>query len=384
MWLLEQNIFDKLAAIAGRFEPDAETIAQFETRFGDRGGDTGPRGLSISGAVAAIQIGGVLTKKPDIMAYYFGGGNTTYPDITAGINAALADASVTQINLMIDSPGGSIDGLFDTIAALQNAKGKKPIHAIVDGLAASAAYSIAAQADKITAKNYGARVGSIGVVASMYVSPYSVDLTSSEAPKKRPDVRTAEGRAMVIEELDALHALFAESIASGRGVTVERVNADFGRGGMFLADEAKKRNMIDAVAEPRIKSITHARAAAHTENIKMTLDELKAQHPALYASIVKIGADAERDRVTAHLTMGAASGDMATAVTAIKDGSEMTASIQATYLAAGMNRADAAKRAADDVAAAAALAAVGTPGAPVTSSADTVADLVEASLGIKS
>ena len=38
--------------------------------------------------------------------------------------------------------------------------------------------------------------------------------------------------------------------------------------------------------------------------------------------------------------MGEASGDMKTAIAAAKDGSEMTATLQAQYMAAGMNRAD--------------------------------------------
>ena len=72
----------------------------------------------------------------------------------------------------------------------------------------------------------------------------------------------------------------------------------------------------------------------------MDLNTLQAQHPDVYAAAVEMGANAERDRVAAHLTMGDASGDMATAITAINEGSAMTASLQATYMAAGMNRSD--------------------------------------------
>ena len=369
MWLLEQSMLKQIEAAAG-FIPTADDVARFDARMG---GD-GPRGLSIVGNVADISIVGVLTKRLSLMAMLFGGGNTTYTDIIANLDRAVADPAVTQINLLIESPGGSADGLFNTIAAIQAARAKKPVVAYVDGLAASAAYIIAAQAERITLSDQGARVGSIGVVASVGVNPSTVELTSTDAPGKRPNVQTAEGRAMIIGELDALHTLFAESIATGRGVTVKKVNEKFGRGGMLLAGEALKRGMVDAVSGNKTNSQTEIKA--------MDLATLKAEHPVLFASITKLGADAERDRVTAHLIMGEASGDMKTAVTACRDGSEMTATIKATYDAAAMNRKDAAARAADDAATAKALADAATA-APVTSTADAVADLVEQSLGLK-
>ncbi len=84
----------------------------------------------------------------------------------------------------------------------------------------------------------------------------------------------------------------------------------------------------------------------------MDLETLKAEHPKLYAAILQTGIDTgitrERDRVAAHLTMGTQSGDMKTAMTAIEDGSEMTQKLQATYMAASMNRSDVDARNADD------------------------------------
>lgn len=80
----------------------------------------------------------------------------------------------------------------------------------------------------------------------------------------------------------------------------------------------------------------------------MDLATLRASHPEAFAAAVEEGVTKERDRVGAHLTMGAASGDMKTATAAIKEGKEMTASIQAEYMAAGMNRKDLKARKDDD------------------------------------
>ncbi|MCK5235959.1 MAG: S49 family peptidase, partial [Deltaproteobacteria bacterium] len=146
--------------------------------------------MSVAGDKADIAIRGVLTASPNIFAMFLGGGNTTYPDIIASIAAAEQDDAVSEIILSIDSPGGDISGLFDTLAAIRATT--KPVKAVVLNTAASAAYAIAAQADEIVASNRATRVGSIGIAVSVHVSENRVDIASTNAPKKRPDVTTAE------------------------------------------------------------------------------------------------------------------------------------------------------------------------------------------------
>jgi len=70
----------------------------------------------------------------------------------------------------------------------------------------------------------------------------------------------------------------------------------------------------------------------------MDLNELKTAHPEVYAAAVNEGVAKERDRVGAHLTLGTQSGAMETAVNAVKGGSELTATLQAEYMAASMKK----------------------------------------------
>lgn len=385
MWLLEASVRQAIerAQKAG-FTPSAEQQARFVARFGDDDGERDSRVLTIAGDQAEIMIKGILTPQPSFMAMLFGGGNATYPEIVAAIQQAEQNESVRAITLAVDSPGGHFDGLFDVLAAVQAAK--KPVTAVVHGLAASAAYAIVCQADRIEARNRASRVGSIGVAVSFTVFDEDIDITSTAAPKKRPDVRTEEGKAMVVEELDALHEIFADSIAEGRGVTVAKVNAEFGQGATLLAGEALKRGMIDAIAETPLRVVdnTNSTTARSGGNIPetgyMDLKTLQAQHPDVYAAAVQAGTDQERDRVTAHLIMGEKSGAMETAAKAIKDGVGMTSTLQATYLTAGMNRTDVSTRQEDDAAAAVADAATASAGQE--DAADNVASLVEARLGV--
>lgn len=353
MWLLEASV--RLAmeqAQKAGFTPSAEQQAQFESRFGN--GDVSAndnRLLTVAGNNAEISIKGVITKAPSFLAMIFGGGNTTFPEINAAIAAVEQDDDIDNVDFNIDSPGGHFEGLFDTLAAIQGMK--KHTRSIISNVGASAAFAIATQADEVIASNVAARIGSVGVVATFHIDENEISITSTDAPKKRPDVTTEEGKAMVREELDAMHEIFVDAIASGRGTTVEKVNAEFGQGGTVLANEALKRGMIDAIAGQPLRVVestktTTANSGNQPEANNMDLKQLQAQHPETFAAAVQQGTDIERDRVSAHLIMGQSSGAMETACTAIKDGSAMTATLQATYMTAGINRSDVSNRQDDD------------------------------------
>ena len=371
-WLLESTTLESMraAAAAGNLTT-VEQEAEFAAR--DR---SGSGIMAVAGDRAQINISGVLTQKPNFFAMLFGGGNTTYGQINSALADAEADPDVNGITLAVDSPGGTIAGLFDTLAALQGVK--KPMTATISNVGASAAYAIAAQAATITATNRATRVGSVGIVASFFVRENEITVASRKAPLKNPDVRTKAGKSAVQDHLDALHEIFVDAIAEGRNIKTQKVNADFGQGATVLAEDALRRGMIDEVQGVEKQAAASTGGGRKTEARKMDLATFKAEHPDVYAAAVQIGVDGERDRVGAHLKMGEASGDMETAAAAILDGSEMTATLQATYLAAGMNKTDTQARQDDDAGAA---AGDGASDATEGDEADKVAALVEANFG---
>lgn len=413
MWLLNEETARVMqdARKAG-FAPTTEQLSALADAVQSR--DGAPRNLVLAGNVAEIRVQGVLTKSPDWFAMYFGGGNTTYTDIITALAIVRSDASIKEVRLAIDSPGGNVDGLFDCLAAIELVRAEKKMSVRASN-AQSAAYAIAAAAGKIEAANTGSTFGSIGTAVSYFVDDAVVTLTNTDSPDKRPDVTTPEGKATVVKFLDAVNELFVDAIARGRGnVASARVKSEFGRGATLLAGDAKRLGMIDSIAKPVLRAVSGAEANAepppadavpaeepaaqestqpravgdnHSSPVaaprgaqqrksKMTEDELKAQHPDLYASVYGKGRSEERDRVGAHLTMGEQSGDLKTAFAAIKDGSPMTMTLQAQYMAAGMNRNDRANRQADSNAAA---EAVDNAETPKTESGD-IGDLLVARL----
>ena len=342
MWFLSSEIDERLQ------NATAATVEQEETHaahFGEVDGGA-PRIMSVAGNVASIDVRGVITDRPSFMAMLMGGGNTTYKDIRTSLAMANNDPSIKSIDLAIDSPGGQASAEWlDTMKAV--AASGKTVTARVGNMAASAAFGIASQSGEIVAQNELSQFGSIGIVGMSKADKSVTSITSSNAPKKRPDVNTEEGREVVREKLDAMEKIFIDTVAEGRGVTSQNVIADFGQGGMLLAEAAIKAGMIDGIAAvvPNNKA---ASGDTKMEIQAMDLATLKQEHPNVFAAAKQEGILSERDRVGAHLIMGKTSGDMETAVKAVTEGSEMTATIQATYMAAGMNSADVQARKDDD------------------------------------
>jgi ClpP class serine protease len=326
-YLLEQSVADQFSKFQTKFlESDFEASAISHAMANS----ANPL-LESTSSVATLNIHGILTPKPSFMAMFFGGGNTAYSDINDALVAIDNDNSISSVVLDINSPGGAVDGLFQTIDNITSFS--KPISTVVSGQANSAAYALAASTDSITASNRGAMFGSVGVVVDHFVDDNIVSITSTNAPNKRPDITTDAGKAIVVAQLDAIEDLFIDAIASGRSTTSDVVKKDFGKGAVFLAGEAEKKGMIDGIAAP-VANFSNSKIEAKT----MTLDELKAQHAGLLQESNANAVAKERDRVAAHLTMGEASGDMATAIEAIKAGDSMSESLQAKYMAAGMTK----------------------------------------------
>jgi ClpP class serine protease len=376
IWMVDATAWPSVER-ALLLESAALTDAQ-AAAFDTRTNSPAPAGFNVSvDGVATIEIFGVLTPEPDWVLQFFGGGNTAYSEIRDAIAMAEGDSRVKSVEYQISSPGGNIAGLFEAIDDIRSAK--KPSSAKAN-LAASAAYSIASAAGKIEATGASATFGSIGIVSSYYVTDRVVDITSTAAPDKRPNPGTEEGQAVIRAHLDEIHALFADGIANDRGITAAEVNEGYGGGRVFLAAESKRRGMIDGISQGKSSAAkANKTAECSAKGDTMDLDQFKAEHPKLYASVVQIGATEERDRVDAHLILGEASGDLTIALAAVRDGSGMTASIQAKYMAAGLNKNSATARAADDEAAAAAIKGA-APAAVVRDLGDIIADAVGAPL----
>jgi HK97 family phage prohead protease len=205
--------------------------------------------------VAVIPIYGTISHRATMLDSFSGG--TSCEAITASLRAALADDTVNTIVFDIDSPGGSVTGVPELGAEIMSSRGRKPMIAVANGMVASAAYWLASCADKIVASP-SSDLGSIGVYmmhqdVSGAMEKEGVKLSFVSAGKYKVDGNpyeplSDEARADLQDGVDKYYALFTQAVAAGRGVTLEKVLADFGQGRMLMAADAVAIGMADEVA----------------------------------------------------------------------------------------------------------------------------------------
>lgn len=361
MWLLPEQLARDVEAARRAFVPTAEQMTAFDRMEREALATDQPRNLRIAGNEAEIIVEGVLTKRRELFySYYYGSSACTYNDICSALALAEVDPNVKRVILKVDSPGGHVEGLLETIKAIEAFS--KPIIARCSK-ACSAAYALAAACNRIEAQNEASEFGCLGVAVTMFVWEDEITLTNTESPEKRPDPRTPEGKASIVRWLDATHAWYAEAIARGRTAagkefTLKDVNEEFGRGATLTAPDAKKRGMVDgyvtqrtpAKAGARAETVTGAPSAAGPEgnsnptgedsmNRKLIAQALgmseSATDEAFEAGVVALADRAKTAETGLKATTDKASADVATAKGETKVAQDRLAAIEAKIGATG-------------------------------------------------
>jgi len=286
-------------------------------------------GYRVDSGVAIIPMrGALITDGPFIGSMW---GATSYEGLRAELRRAADDPKVERIVLAINSPGGMVAGIDGAAAAINDAKAKKPVIAVVEGMAASAAYWLASQADEIVMTPLS-EVGSIGVV-SMHVDMSAaleragIDVSLIHSGRYKVDGNPYEPlseatRADMQAETDRLRLEFARAVAAGRG---EKFGADVAlatEARMFAASDAVEKGMADkvgsidsvipnrgvlsgrAIARRGVSmSKTEGAAGAEVPVISQASHEAAVSQASASAKAegVKEGAAAERTRIAAIL-----------------------------------------------------------------------------------
>lgn len=236
---------DRLAAACGA-DDDNPIRRQAEMLARPTLVKTGPRST-----VAVVSFRGLVTY--DIEFQPFAVATKLFARTMRQLAAA---PEVTAIVVAFDSPGGLVTGTPEAAEAMLAARQAKKVTAVVDPLAASAAYWIASQATEITAIPTG-DVGSIGVRmmhmdCSGLLAADGITVTHIFSGEFKTEGNPYEplsdlARARFQAESDAIHADFIAAVARGRGVSAAEVRDGFGKGRVVTAREAKKAGMIDRI-----------------------------------------------------------------------------------------------------------------------------------------
>ena len=183
---------------------------------------------------------------------------TSYEDIRGQLHAALNDGSVEHIALDIDSPGGSATGMIDLAEEIYAARAIKPITAIVNFGAYSAAYGLASAASEIVLSN-SSGVGSIGVIArhvdmSKRYEEAGLKITTIFAGARKADLSSdaplsAEGAAWLTELVQQNYAEFTDQVARNLGISVAAVRGT--EAGVYFGQQAVALGLADRIEPPQ-------------------------------------------------------------------------------------------------------------------------------------
>ena len=214
-------------------------------------GDDLPRPVTVNG-ICVVPITGPLVKSATKIETAAGFGS--YTGLRQTLNTALATPGLTGILLHVDSPGGSYDGLPEAVAAVAAAAKRVRLEALVDGMAASAAFWLTTPAARITSAR-SSQVGSIGAVlthtsVARSLRDRGIDATVFSSPEGKasghPFRTLDESSAKALQaRVDECAAEFRDSVLAARpGVAKEGLS-----GHVFTSLAALRLGLIDSVGE---------------------------------------------------------------------------------------------------------------------------------------
>jgi signal peptide peptidase SppA len=273
--------------------------------------------------IALIPIHGSLVKRS--LGMEAASGLTSYGDIAAMLDAALADSQVSGILLDIDSPGGEASGSFELARRVREVAAQKPVWAVANDAAYSAAYAIAASAQRLFVTETGG-VGSIGVIAlhvdqSVKDAKDGYHYTAITAGAHKNDYSPHEplsgaAKTELQGEVDRLYAIFTEHVAAMRSLDIDAVRAT--EAGLYFSSNAVAQGLADGVQTlevslsqfhqflnarnhppSQVRGVIRAEAALPQKEISMPDTQDILQNPVVdtidLAEAEKLVADAKRE-----------------------------------------------------------------------------------------
>lgn len=221
--------------------------------FYSSGGSSG-KPFPFAAGVAVIPVWGVLLHRDRFCDSWA----TGYAYIQAAISAALGDDDVKGIMFDVNSPGGHVAGCWEVSDLIFKSRGQKPMMALVDARACSAAYAIGSAAGRMVATSE-ASVGSIGVyiMHSSYekmMEQLGIETTFIFAGKHKVDGNPYEAlpedvRASLQASVERSYEKFVAQVARNRGLDPDAVRSTEAR--VYDAEAAKGVGLIDDVMAPR-------------------------------------------------------------------------------------------------------------------------------------
>lgn len=232
---------------------DAASMSSFDEL--SRSGQNPRLGYDVVEGVAIIPVQGTLVQKLGSLRPY--SGMTGYDGIRMNLLSAMVEPDVKAVVFDINSPGGEVSGCFDLVDTIYSCRGEKPIWAILNEYAYSAAYAIASATDHITVPRTGG-TGSIGVIwmhmdMSQAIKDNGLNVTIVRHGDRKAETNpysplTKKALQSSQEDIDEVGKLFADTVARNRGISSDSILSL--QAATFQGQSSIEKGLADSVMAP--------------------------------------------------------------------------------------------------------------------------------------
>ncbi|WP_276851034.1 S49 family peptidase [Enterobacter oligotrophicus] len=216
--------------------------------------DTAPRQ---GGGVAVIPVHGILVPRRGQISRACTE-LTSYEKVRSQLQAALNDPAVYEVVLDINSGGGAVSGCKELADYIYASRNTKPITAIVNFNAFSAAYFIASACSKVVLSQTSG-VGSIGVIMEhmeasrwedqvgfTFTTLYRGDNKNNGSPH---EPLSEQSRTFLQALINDAYETFTTSVAQYRGIDVQAVIDT--QAGLYYGPRAINAGLADELSDPQ-------------------------------------------------------------------------------------------------------------------------------------
>lgn len=250
-WMMMPGDLKMLLEIVDSHITGSITRGEIQVRLESAGVRNSPDTTSRNGAVGVLPLHGPIFPKANLLTEMSGA--VSLESWIQDFRQMVADDSISHIVLDVDSPGGSSSMIPEVASEIRAARDVKPVYAVANTLAGSAAYGLAAQATALFSSPSGT-VGSIGTYLvhtdeSPLMEKIGVKETVIKAGRFKAvelESLTPESRAYLEEYVGDVNARFVSEIAQGRGMSVDDILGTEAK--IFAPERAASVGLIDGIA----------------------------------------------------------------------------------------------------------------------------------------
>jgi len=312
MWQIDARYMQFMALRAAGLSPDA--VDDWVTNQVAEWLEMDPKPLDYTeDGIAIVTISGPLYKRKSPFA-------SNYRSISEALETLIANPPRAAV-LMIDSPGGMVDGLAGVVELANRLSELCLTVAFVNGCCCSAAYRIACQAGSVVATS-DSDIGSIGTYwqlidySKMFEESGLRSVLLTTGPFKGVgaigEQITEDQQAFLLANVQETNLTMLADIVSGRGFSEEQITA-VSDGRFWLAETALKLNLIDQIGTlADVMSTVRSQTQKEPEMAKPTLRPVTSQTAESQESLQSTGttiADEQTTVVEATTTQGETAAD---------------------------------------------------------------------------